>query len=228
LPLQRGIDVVVRKHQHRRTDFRTGKRFGKDDHVVCYRRPPQPKWMPVWQYAKLPRELTLREVRIRVDRKGFRTKSIVVVTTLLDAEQYPPEEIARLYRQRWQAELHLRSLKTVLQMDHLRCKKPQCVRNEFLTHLLGYNLIRGMMATAAFQSGKSPWEISFKGTLQTLGHFLPILLSGVSGIMWCEALLTAVAAHLVGHRPDRFEPRLVKRRPKPYKHLREPRHNYKP
>jgi hypothetical protein len=179
------------------------------------------------QYAALPDFLTLREVRIRVAQKGFRTRSLVVVTTLLDAEAYPPEEIAMLYRRRWQAELHLRSLKIVLQMDHLRCKTPERVRNEFWTHLLGYNLIRGVMAAAAEQSNQSPWEISFKGTLQTLEQFLPILLSRVSSEAWCVALLTAVSSHHVGNRPDRFEPRLVKRRPKPYKHLREPRKNYK-
>jgi hypothetical protein len=216
---QRGIDAVVRKHQQRRTDFRTGERLGKDDHLIFWPRPQRPKWMSAEQYATLPDELTLREIRINVAQKGFRTKSLVVVTTLLDAEQYPREEIAALYRRRWQAELHLRSLKIVLQMDHLRCKTPERVRNEFYTHLLGYNLVRGVMAAAAFQSGRSPWEISFKGTLQTLDQFLPILLSRVSSEAWCEALLTAVAAHVVGNRPDRFEPRLVKRRPKPYKHL---------
>jgi hypothetical protein len=227
LPLERGIDIVVRKHQARRTDFRTGQRLGKDDHMIFWTRPQRPKWMSAEQYATLPDELTLREVRIRVAQKGFRTESLVVVTTLLDPEEYPPEEIALLYRRRWQAELHLRSLKIVLQMDHLRCKTPERVRNEFYTHLLGYNLIRGVMAAAAFQSGKSPWEISFKGTLQTLGQFLPMLLSRISSEVWCAALLTAVATHIVGDRPDRFEPRLRKRRPKPYKHLREPRRNYK-
>jgi putative transposase len=228
LPLQRGVDIVVRKHQHRRTDFRTGERLGKDDHLIFWTRPQRPKWMSVEQYATLPAELTLREVRIHVAQKGFRTKSLVVVTTLLDAEEYPPEEIAQLYRRRWQAELHLRSLKIVLQMDHLRCKTPERVRNEFYTHLIGYNLIRGVMAAAACQSGKSPWEISFKGTLQTLSQFLPLLLSGVSNEAWCTTLLTAVATHNVADRPDRFEPRLRKRRPKPYKHLREHRRNYKP
>ena len=228
LPWQRGIDVVIRKHQLRRTDFRTGERLGKDDHLVSWSKLQRPKWMSAAQYATLPDELTLQEVRIRVAQKGFRTRSLVVVTTLLDAKQYPPEEIALLYRRRWQAELHLRSLKIVLQMDHLRCKTPERVRNEFYTHLVGYNLIRGVLAAAAFQSGKSPWEISFKGTLQTLDQFLPMLLSRVSGEGWCEALLTAIATHVVGNRPDRFEPRLRKRRPKPYKHLREPRRNYKP
>jgi hypothetical protein len=227
LPLARGIDIVVRKHQHRATDFRTGQRLGKEDHLIFWTRPQRPKWMSVEQYAELPDELTLREVRIHVVQKGFRTKSLVVVTTLLDATEYPSEEIALLYRRRWQAELHLRSLKIVLQLDHLRCKTPQRVRNEFYTHLLGYNLIRGVMAAVAFQSGRSPWEISFKGTLQTLGQFLPILLANISSEQWCAALLAAVATHIVGNRPDRFEPRLRKRRPKPYKHLREPRQNYK-
>jgi hypothetical protein len=227
LLLDRGVDVVVRKHQARHTDFRTGERLGKDDHLVSWSKPARPKWMSAEQYAELPDELTLREVCIHVAQKGFRTRSLVVVTTLVDAEQYPPEAIALVYRQRWQAELHLRSLKIVLQMDHLRCKTPERVRNEFYTHLLGYNLLRGVMATAAFEADKSPWQISFKGTLQTLKEFLPILLTSVPSETWCAALLTAVATHLVGNRPDRFEPRLRKRRPKPYKHLREPRRNYK-
>ena len=228
LLLARGIDVVIRKHQQRHTDFRTGRRLGKDDHLVLWTRPARPKWMSAEQYAQLPQELTLREVRIRVAQKGFRTKTLLVVTTLLDAEQYPAEDIALLYRRRWQAELHLRSLKIVLQMDHLRCKTPERVRNEFYTHLLGYNLIRGVMAAAAMKSGASPWEISFKGTLQTLNQFLPLLMSRVSTEAWFDALLNAVATHVVGDRPDRVEPRLVKRRPKPYKHLREHRRNYKP
>jgi hypothetical protein len=227
LPLQRGIDVVIRKHQLRRTDFRQGRRLGKDDHLVSWSKPQRPKWMSMAQYATLPNELTLREVRVRVVQKGFRTASLVVVTTLLDADRYPPEEIALLYRRRWQAELHLRSLKIVLQMDQLRCKTPERVRNEFWTHLLGYNLIRGVMASAAWASERSPWEISFKGTLQTLSQFLPILLSRISSDAWCEALLAATATHIVGNRPDRIEPRRVKRRRKHYQYLCTPRRNYK-
>jgi len=227
LLLFRGIDIVVRKHQLRHTDFRRGRRLGKGDHLVVWTKPPRPQWMSAEQYAELPEELTLREVRVRVPQKGFRTKEIIVVTTLLDAELYSREEIALLYRQRWQAELHLRSLKTVLQMDHFRCKTPERVRNEFYAHLLGYNLIRGVMATAAIQSGRSPWQISFKGTLQTINQFLPLLVMCANIEAWYTALLTAVATHEVGDRPDRIEPRLVKRRPKSYKHLREPRQNYR-
>ena len=223
---ERGIDIVVRKNQRRPTDFRTGERLGKEDHLVSWSRAPRPEWMSAEEYAELPEKLQLREVRIRVAQKGMRTRSLVVVTTLLDAEQYPPEEIALLYRRRWQAELNLKSIKVILQMDHLRCKTPERVRNEFYMHLVGYNLIRGVMAAAAFQSGKSPWEISFKGALQTLSHFLPVLLANTPTEAWCDALLTAVATHVVGDRPDRFEPRRIKRRRKPYKLLQKHRHLY--
>jgi hypothetical protein len=226
LLLQRRIDMVVRKHQLRATDFRTGKRLGREDHLVVWCRPQRPQWMSAEQYSTLPEELTLRELRIRVAQPGMRTRSLLVVTTLLDAEHYPAEEIASLYRHRWQAELNLRSIKIVLQMDHLRCKTPERVRNEFYMHLVGYNLIRGVMAAAAQQSDRSPWEISYKGTLQTLSQFLPLLLAGANTETWCNALLTAVATHIVGNRPDRFEPRRVKRRPKHYPLLHKHRQLY--
>lgn len=224
---QRGVDAVVRKHQLRATDFRRGQRLGKDDQLVRWSKPARPKWMGREQYASLPDELVLREVRVRVEQKGFRTKSLVVVTTLTDASAYPAVEIAELYRRRWQAELNLRSLKVVLQMDHLRCKTPQRVRNEFYMHLAAYNLIRRAMALAALQSGVCPWQVSFKGALQTLNNFLPLLACQPSVDAWCHALARAIATHNVANRPDRYEPRLTKRRPKKYKHLREPRANYK-
>jgi hypothetical protein len=223
---QQGVDTLVRKHQLRGTDFRTGQRLGQDDHLVRWSKPARPAWMSKEQYGALPDSLTMREVRVHVEQKGFRTRALVVVTTLLDREQYPAAEIAKLYRQRWQAELHLRSLKIVLQMDHLRCKTPHRVRNEFYMHLAAYNLIRHLMAVAAFQAGVAPWTLSFKGALQTINSLLPLLGSRVTTADWCTALLEAIATHLVGNRPDRYEPRVKKRRPKNYKLMREPRANY--
>ena len=111
-------------------------------------------------------------------------------------------------------------------MDHLRCKTPERVRNEFYMHLTGYNLLRGVMAVAAWQADKSPWEISFKGTLQMLSQFLPLLLVKTTTEAWCKALLAAVATHRVADRPDRFEPRRVKRRPKQYLLLQKHRSLY--
>ncbi len=224
---QRGVDVVVRKHQLRATDFRTGRRLGRDDHLVCWLKPARPDWMAPECYAALPRELVLREVRVRVRQRGFRVKSLTIVTTLLDAVEFSAEAIADLYRLRWQAELNLRSLKSVLTMDHLRCKTPHRVRNEFYMHLLGYNLIRKAMALAAIDSGVCPWQVSFKGTLQALNNFLPLLVSCMNLGDGCESLLACIAAHAVGNRPDRYEPRVIKRPPKQYKRMREPRENYR-
>lgn len=224
---QRGVDSVVRKHQLRSTDFRTGTRLGPNDHLVRWPKPQRPEWMSKEQYDSLPAELTLREVRVVVKQKGFRTRELIVVTTLLDAEEYPAAEIAVLYRRRWQAELHLRSLKIVLQMDHLRCQTPHRVRNEFYMHLVAYNLIRKLMAAAAVQAEREPWTVSFQGALQTLDRLLPLLATRVAITDWCQALLTAIATHVVGDRPDRFEPRVKKRRPKPYRKMTKPRHEYR-
>ena len=118
-------------------------------------------------------------------------------------------------------------LKIVLQMDHLRCKKPHRVRNEFQMHLVAYNLIRKVMAMAAAKAGVEPWTVSFKGALQTMDKLLPLLYTTLAIDDWCDALLEAIATHVVGNRPDRSEPRLKKRRPKQYKHLRKPRDDYK-
>ena len=224
---QRGVDVVIRKHQARATDFRTGQKLGWHDHLVCWEKPARPAWMSREQYRALPSALTLREVRVLVAPKGFRTKRLIVVTTLLDAELYPADEIAVLYRRRWQAELNLRSLKIVLQMDHLRCLTPHRVRNELAMHLVGYNLIRQVMAAAACQAGREPWTISFKGALQTINNLLPAQAASVSTDTWCTALLTAIATHVVGNRPDRIEPRVRKRRPKNYPLMNKPRSDYK-
>lgn len=224
---RRGAHVVIRKHQLRATDFRRGQRLGKDDHLVCWEKPQRPKWMSPEEYAALPETLTVREVRVHVKQSGFRTRELVVVTTLLDADKYPADELALLYRRRWQAELHLRSLKVVLQMDHLRCKTPHRVRNEFYMHLVAYNLIRRTMAVAAARAGVEPWTVSFKGTLQTLDKLLPLLATELSTEIWCDALLDAIAAHVVGNRPDRVEPRVKKRRPKPYRKMTKPRREYK-
>jgi hypothetical protein len=224
---ERKVDVVVRKHQLRPTDFRTGVRLGRDDHLVRWTKPQRPKWMSREAYQALPEFLILREVRVHVRQHGFRTKSLVVVTTLRSPTEHTAAEIADLYRRRWQAELHLRSLKTVLQMDHLRCKAPHRVRKEFWMHLLAYNLIRRATAIAALQSGVQPWQVSFKGALQTVSHFLPLLGSATSVKAICDALVHCIAAHVVGNRPDRYEPRVKKRRPKEYDLMNKPRDEYK-
>lgn len=224
----RGAHVVVRKHQLRKSDFRTGVRYGDDDHSISLPRPARPDWMTVEEYESYPATLDLRELRVRIDVPGFRVQEFIVHTSLLDALSYRKEDIAALYRRRWEAELNLRSLKTVMQMDHLRCKLPHRVRNELRAHLIGYNLIRQLMAEAALAGGIPPWRISFKGTMTTLVELIPILGACHDADECHESLLNCCRYHEVGNRPDRFEPRVRKRRPKPYKLMQKPRHSYKP
>jgi hypothetical protein len=132
---ERGVDVVVRLHQKRHCDFRRGRRLGPDDHLVEWAKPPRPDWMDAATYAGLPDRLVVREVRVRVAQNGFRTRCVVVVTTLVDAVAVTATDLAELYRARWHAELDLRSLKVTLGMDVLRCKTPAMVRKEVWARL---------------------------------------------------------------------------------------------
>ncbi len=134
--LSRQVDVVVRQHQRRRTDFRLGERLGREDHVVLWQRPPRPEWMDAETYATIPKTLTVRELKVRVAIRGFRVQQFVVVTTLTDAEHYAKDEIATLFRQRWHVELDLRNIKISLQMDDLRGMTPEMVRREIWAHWL--------------------------------------------------------------------------------------------
>ena len=224
----RGVHVVVRKHHLRKSDFRTGRRLGRDDHIIRLEKPQCPKWMSPEEYRDYPAFIEIRELRIHVRQKGFRTREIVVHTSLLDDMEYAKEEIAGLFRRRWQAELNLRSLKTVMQMEHLRCKKPHRVRNEVRAHMIAYNLIRQVMAEAASHAGVQPWQISFNATMTTLMEMLPVLGMISDPHDLCRVLLACCQQHRVGDRPDRYEPRVVKRRPKPYKLMQKPRRHYKP
>jgi Transposase DDE domain len=222
---QRRADLVLRLHQRRKADFRRGRRLGREDHVVVWTKPERPEWMTAAQYAPIPATLTIRELRVRVVAAGFRTRRLVVVTTLLDGETFPARELAALYRARWHAELDLRSIKQSLQMDVLRGKTPEMVRKEVWAHLLVYNLIRAAMAQAALQHHLLPRTLSFEGARQTLEAFRGALLQATADDLPCvvEQLLAAIASHRVGDRPDRYEPRVRKRRPKQYPVMKIPR-----
>ncbi|QDS98752.1 IS4 family transposase [Adhaeretor mobilis] len=225
---QRGVDSVSGLQAMRKADFRKGKRLGKEDHLVQWPR-PQIRSLS-WQAQKLlPEFLTVRECRIHIKQAGFRSKTIVVVTTLLDAKEFTKEDIGELYRARWNVELDLRSVKQTLQMDVLRCKTPELVRKEIWTHVLAYNLIRTIMAQAASKHGIQPRTVSFKGALQFLEEFQRLIdyqacRGGAHRMILYQQLLDCVASHRVADRPDRFEPRLLKRRPKHFAFLRKPRH----
>ncbi len=225
LLLARGVDAVVRQHQCRKTDFREGRRLGREDHLVAWQRPKRPEWMDEETYATIPETLLLRELKVRVDIRGFRVRQLVVVTTLANGDAYGKDDLAQLFRQRWHAELDLRNVKATLPMDDLRGKTPAMVRREIWVHWLAYNLIRKTMAQAALTHEKLPRQLSFAASLDAVvacwDHATVANLQVLTALALAQFLL--IARHQVGDRPDRVEPRAVKRRAKPHPLLRKPR-----
>ena len=219
---QRGIELVSRLNKaNRKVDFRKGIRLGKDDHIVRWNKPSSIRSIDWKTYHSLPESITVRETRMLVEQPGFRTRSIVIVTALLDPQETTKGDLAFLYRARWNNELDLRSIKISLQMDILRCKTPELVRKEVWTHILAYNLMRTIMAQVAVKFNILPRTISFKATMQTLEAFQPMIaMVGRYNAAFrqelYEQVLIAIGDQKVADRPDRFEPRLRKRRHKKY------------
>lgn len=225
LLLGAGVDFVTRLHHLRKADFRRGQRLAAGDHVVQWFRPAKPAWMEQATYEQMPPSITIREVEFCVAEPGFRVERLVVVTTLTDARQYTRNDLAQLYRGRWLAELDIRAIKVTLGIDVLRCKSPEMVRRELWTSLLAYNLVRQSMLNAAKTSVLSPRQLSFTAAMQQIaaGWTAVMLMDDPPLVAWIEKQQRALALHRVGNRPDRVEPRAIKRRPKPHKLLTKPR-----
>ncbi len=226
--MAKGVDCLMRVHQARQVDWRRGKRLGPNDRLVTWHKPLQrPPGVSPEQFAALPALLTVRLVRLDVSAKGFRTRSILLVTTLLDPKVYPLQSLGELYMQRWSVELHFRQIKISLGMDVLRCLSPKMIHKELLMHMISYNIVRALMQEASIRHEVDLRRISFKGTLDTLRHWS-------QAVDCChgkprkqshliDEMLSVIASDLVPERPGRVEPRAKKRRPKNYHLLTKPR-----
>ncbi len=223
---KRGYDVVMRAHHKRKIDFRRGFKQGSYDQIVAYHKPKlRPVWMPKKEFRECPDFVLVRHVSYQVKQKGFRPRRIILATTLLDAALTSVDDLAALYARRWQVELDIRSLKTHLQMEHLRCKSPSMVRKEIYAHMIAYNLIRDLIVTTAIQFDTSPKLLSHQGAVQALNAFAEKLNVGANNIDALEAALyESIAQHPIGDRKPRIHPREIKRRPKSYKLMNKPRH----
>jgi len=221
---RRGVDVVFRLHQRRTADFRRGRHLGRGDHLVSWPKPARPDWMTAEEYATMPAELEVREFRVRVEDPTKRVRKLVIVTTLTDAKVYPAKAVGGLFRQRWYAELDVRTLKTNMDMEMLRTKSPEMVRKEIAVHLLGYNLIRGLMAEAARVAEVQPRQLSFCGAWREVRSFEAAhMYDPVRIEADLPRLLELIGRKRIEDRPGRYEPRAVKRRPKPHPLLQMPR-----
>jgi hypothetical protein len=229
-----GIEAVVRAHQRLLVNFRPGRRFavphhgknenkkglprsrwikrlGARDQLVEWFRPVAvPDWMSAESFAALPATLRVRELEYTLARPGFRVRQVTLVTTLLDSQVYTKQHLAEVYGLRWTIETNFDHLKTTMNMNVLRCHSVEGVIKELMMFLLAYNLVRMTMREAARRQGVPIERISFVDALRWLatarvGDPLPDLV--VNPL-----------------RPGRLEPRAVKRRPKQYPLLNQPRH----
>lgn len=225
---QQGVDVVFRLHQCRPVDFRKGTRLGKNDHLITWKKPPQrTQTMPAQDFASLPPQIRLREVRFSIHARGFRATLITLVTTLLDPVGYPPEALAQLFRLRWKIELSFRDLKTTLGMEVLKCLSPAMIQKEILMFFIAHNLLRHLMWQAALTQRLHIAQLSFKGTLDSIQSwtwtFFTTRPRSRPSRTRFRLLLRIIAEDLLPYRPNRSEPRVLKRRPKPFQFLTKPR-----
>ncbi len=219
----RGIDLVARAKQDRvRTRIAESR---PDGDLIVWQRPNKPPRMTREQYRNYPKQLLMREVPVDARDKNNRVTQFKVITTIL-ARSIGGKEIGDLYERRWVGEVDLRSIKSTMEMDVLRCKTPDMVHKEIWAQLLAYNLLRTVMAVAADVNGIEPRKVSFKGAKQALTAFAPKIEAARPedrGTL-IDAMLTTIAYHRVGDRPDRWEPRARKRRSRKANRLMQPRH----
>jgi Transposase DDE domain len=230
LLLARGVLGVFRLHQRRPADLRKGKRLGKNDRLFTWLEPPQkPSWLPQSWWKKIPAQLTVRVIRFKLACRGYRPESVTLVTTLLDPLKYPAQDIAQLYARRWKIELWFRDIKTSMGMEVLRCKTPRMVHKELEMFFIAYNLIRCLVVQAGTINDVALDRISFKGTVDSVRQFSLAIAQARSKSKQTQLiarLLEVIARDEVPDRPNRIEPRAVKRRPKPFPLLNKPRHRF--
>jgi len=231
LLLRLGVASLFRLHQRRPADLRRGQRLGKNDRLFTWLKPSQkPRWLPQSWWKQIPAQLTVRVIRFKLACSGYRPKSVTLVTTLLDAQKYPASDIAQLYARRWKIELWFRDIKTSMGMEVLRCKSPQLLHKEREMFFIAYNLIRCLIAQAGVINDVELDRLSFKGTVDSVRQFSLAIAQARSKKMQKQLiaeLLEVIARDQVPERPDRREPRAVKRRPKAYQLLNRPRHAMK-
>lgn len=223
--------MVARLHQARKVDFRKARRLGAKDGLFTWTKGlNQSTILSPKQWRALPGEITVRILRFSAQVRGFRSRRLTLVTTLLDPKLYPAQEIIGLYARRWRLELCLRDLKSTMGLEQLRCKSPAMARKELLAYLIAHNLMRCLMAEAMSSHCVDLERVSFKGALDTLRQYSAALAQArhrkMRRQLWAD-LLRNLARDLVPLRPHRQEPRALKRRPKQFALLNRPRRSFK-
>ncbi|MDD5677903.1 MAG: transposase [Kiritimatiellae bacterium] len=231
MPLQ-GVDVVARLSQGRNLDLWHVPKLGPNDWLTSLPKPPiPPAYMTPAEWKILPAIIPVRSIRSCLQIKGSRTRTLWIVTTLLDAQRYHATAICNVYLQRWQMELSFRDLKTTMGMEAIRCRTPDMIEKELRVFLIAYNCVRALMAEAAITPALPRQRISFKGAVDSLRSFTPVMLRTTSKRSRTRLhlrLRNILAADVLPVWAGRSEPRAVKMRPKHYPLLTKPRRVFKP
>lgn len=207
----RGVHAVMRQHQRRLIDFRRGRYVGRKDRIITLAKPVKPPcWMKREEFDRLRETLTVRQLQYSVVAKGYRSQTVVLVTTLLDGVAYPVADLAELYSERWEVETCYRHLKQTLGMDLLRGQSEEGIGKELFMYRIVYNVVRAIMVQSAVERGVPPARLSMIDALRWLRDG-PIDLDRLPPI------------RVNPHRPGRHQPRAVKRRPRQYPSLAHPR-----
>ena len=230
LLFNRGVDCVFKLNAHRnQPDFRRShKRLGKADAWFVWRRPRRKDWLVASDYDEAPETFVVRIIRYTLKLRGFRARPVTLVTTLLDPVAYPAAQVAALYGRRWSVEVNLRHIKSSLAMEFIDARTPAMVRKEIWVFMLAFNLIRQIMHEAAVSYGLDLERVSFTGTAQLVLAMTPVLSAfrDEAFIKAYELLLSGIAQRPVRHRPNRSEPRVIKRRNTKYTCMTRPRDQY--
>lgn len=234
--LGRGCQSVMRLHQTRAKNFtlRKGKKIGSKERLVTWERPiqrPQGSSLSREEWEKLPEKLVMRLIVFEYRDRTGNKKRMILATTLVDPQKYPWEAIAQLYLERWEIELRLRDVKTTMGLEELKVKTPEMARKSLAIGLLAYNLVRATAQDSAIAEGLEVRQISFKGCLDSLRSMRMLFAGRWKQACRCRELygkmLEVIATKLIDFRPDRWEPRLKKKRPKPFGWLKKQRSLYK-
>jgi Transposase DDE domain len=221
---KRGVELVSISHGARIARWHRGIKLSKYDHIDQWRKPSRPEWMSEQEYETVPDRITVREFAIDIDGRDGPDR-LIIVSTMADPT-ISQKELSDLYWARWNCEVDIRSIKHSLHMDVLRCKTPEMVHKEIWCHMLAYNLLRGTMVESAKRNEVLPRQISVKGAMQAVESFTPVLMAIDGNAAIYDAFLGTVAAHRVGNRPGRLEPRLKKRYPAWREYMNKPRNSY--
>ena len=225
--LKNGIDFVMERHGSRDSDYRTGKKLGSMDHLITYLKPKKkPDWMSQQEYDESADSITVRETQSSYKKDDNTVKPINIVTSFCNVEEFSREEIGEFYGLRWTGETNIGTIKTTMQLAHVKAKTPEMAMKVIWMTVAAYNNQRRLMMEAGIKYDEPPKNIAFKHAMTALTTRSARLTvsTNLNDIEWFHR---EISSRLVADRPGRSEPRMVKGRPKARALLIGKRHEQK-